>query len=487
MRHFIRQQILNIDLKGSESEGFVLQQQLPDLFNSKVLPAIEEVLDHCSPSESHLIIDRLEIDAGTIDLARLDQDLASVVAAELRKSIQKVYVKPGLPVDNPAKKGAFIRHDQEKLWEVFIYFLIKGSLPWAYQLPEGKSLEVVFSELLFKDDKGGDSLVPAAKIMEVFKTTGAAKRLTLQFSAEFVQMVLSKVAPRVLNVYHELEVLMDEPDHLPNLSENVSFTPEIRERMKRIILEKTLILSSSAVNISKVEIVKLVLIELESQKDPARFGLNVFEAILSDDQTILNQLNIKNIDKTAVVDENMPQVSVTAMAGETTVQEVTEGIFIDNAGLVLLHPFIYRFFEHLGIANEDELFQPDRALCMLHYLVTGQAEAPEYELVFPKLLCGIPLSMPVPLLIEISEPEKSEASSLLDAVIHHWEALGNTSPDGLRGNFLVRPGKLSQKEDGDWLLQVEPRDYDVLLDRLPWGISMIRLPWMKTMLWVEWR
>jgi hypothetical protein len=168
-------------------------------------------------------------------------------------------------------------------------------------------------------------------------------------------------------------------------------------------------------------------------------------------------------------------------------QEIREGIFIDNAGLVLLHPFLLRFFNLLGIATEDELLQPERALCLLHYLVTGLTEAPEYELVLPKLLCGIPLSMPVPLIIKISESEKNEASAMLEAVISHWEALGNTSVDGLRGSFLVRPGKLSQKEDGDWLLQVESRTYDILLDQLPWGIAMIRIPWMKTMLWVEWR
>jgi hypothetical protein len=51
---------------------------------------------------------------------------------------------------------------------------------------------------------------------------------------------------------------------------------------------------------------------------------------------------------------------------------------------------------------------------------------------------------------------------------------------------LLRPGKLIRKEDGDWLLQVESRTFDVLLEHLPWGISMIKLPWMKKMLWVEW-
>jgi hypothetical protein len=40
--------------------------------------------------------------------------------------------------------------------------------------------------------------------------------------------------------------------------------------------------------------------------------------------------------------------------------------------------------------------------------------------------------------------------------------------------------------DGDWLLQVEAKTVDILLNQLPWGISMIKLPWMQRMLWIEW-
>jgi len=75
---------------------------------------------------------------------------------------------------------------------------------------------------------------------------------------------------------------------------------------------------------------------------------------------------------------------------------------------------------------------------------------------------------------------------LLQAVIGHWDALRNTTPDGLRGTFLTRPGKLSQRPDGDYLLQVESQSFDILLERLPWGIGVVKLPWMERMLWVEW-
>ncbi|MCI5119419.1 MAG: hypothetical protein D3913_16080, partial [Candidatus Electrothrix sp. LOE1_4_5] len=124
-------------------------------------------------------------------------------------------------------------------------------------------------------------------------------------------------------------------------------------------------------------------------------------------------------------------------------------------------------------------------LCLLHFLATGQGVAPEYELMLPKVLCNVPLDMPVEADVELTDKEQEEAGALLTAVIDHWEALRNTSPDGLCGTFLVRPGKISLRGE-DLLLQVEPQTWDILLEQLPWGISMIKLPWMDKMLWVEW-
>ena len=494
MGHFIRQQFLNINLNGSETDGFALQRHLPDLFYSKILPAIGEALDQCSPEGKHLVIDRLEIDAGTIELARLDSDLATIVTGELKKIIGKLPDGSGLMYDNQIDELVASQNVEEKLWDVFLYFLKKGSLPWSFQLPPGKSLEVVLSEQLTDDGNSHGSLIPAAKILESLHSTGAAKRLILQFSNEFVLRLIRIVAPGIISVYHELVKLTDESDHLrdrsdlqSNLPASFVFSPEVRVLVNRLILEKTIILSAFNPAIKKVEIVNQVLDELKPQTGLVKYITRIFNDILSENQLLINKLNLKKFGESAEVTRKMQSVSVPSIASESVNQEIREGVFIDNAGLVLLHPFLQRFFEQLGIASEDKLLQPERALCLLHYLVTGLTEAPEYELVLPKFLCGIPLSMPVPLLFDISESEKNEAFAMQEAVISHWEALGNTSVDGLRGSFLVRPGKLSQKEDGDWLLQVESRTYDILLDQLPWGISMIRLPWMKTMLWVEWR
>jgi len=172
--------------------------------------------------------------------------------------------------------------------------------------------------------------------------------------------------------------------------------------------------------------------------------------------------------------------------GANTLDGDDDGIFVDHAGIVLLHPFLPLCLEGLGIARGTELALRDRALGVLHYLATGERAAPEYELVLAKVLCGVPISEPVAA-VTLTDVETAEADALLEAAIRHWGALRSSGRDGLRHAFLMRPGKLSPEEGGDWLLRIEPRGADVLLDQLPWSLSMIQLPWMRRLLRVEWR
>jgi hypothetical protein len=155
--------------------------------------------------------------------------------------------------------------------------------------------------------------------------------------------------------------------------------------------------------------------------------------------------------------------------------------------VVILHPFLPRLFEALGIAAGDELIDQNRALCLLHHLATGELTAPEHRLALAKVMCGVSLDEPVRADVGLTMAETEESIAMLNAAIGHWEALRGTSPEALRGEFLMRAGSLTVDLDGDWLLRVETRSVDILLDQLPWGLSLIKLPWMRRLLRVEWR
>lgn len=168
-------------------------------------------------------------------------------------------------------------------------------------------------------------------------------------------------------------------------------------------------------------------------------------------------------------------------------------VYVENAGLVLLAAYAQRLFGTLGLLDGNvfvDATAQQRAVHSLAYLVSGDCAGDETAWVLNKLLCGLAIADPVPTCADFDAGTRDLLDSLLRAVIEHWKTLGNTSIAGLRESFLQRTGRLSQR-DGEhgrnWHLKVEPRAFDVLLDRLPWRYSTIKLPWMTEPLYVEWR
>lgn len=169
--------------------------------------------------------------------------------------------------------------------------------------------------------------------------------------------------------------------------------------------------------------------------------------------------------------------------------DVDDDLVIDGAGMVLLWPFLETLFSRLELLTQERLFgdeaQRQRAMALLGFLVDGDGDPPEWRLTLAKLLCGALPQAPYGLESPLSDAEQAEAEGLLQAVLDHAD--GRLGDDGaaLRQGFLQRPGLLSARP-GAWVLQVERRPGDELLDGLPWSWSWIRLPWMDDLLQVVW-
>lgn len=167
---------------------------------------------------------------------------------------------------------------------------------------------------------------------------------------------------------------------------------------------------------------------------------------------------------------------------------VAEGIYISNAGLIILSPYLAAFFTRLGLMSNNEFASNEaahRAVHILQFLATGiEVPSEEHELVLNKLLCGIDPSEPLSMDFIISETEKIESEALLKAVVENWTALKRSSVAALRSTFLRKEGMLTKQSS--WNLKIERQSVDMLVDKLPWSISIIKLPWCKEALYCEW-
>jgi hypothetical protein len=168
--------------------------------------------------------------------------------------------------------------------------------------------------------------------------------------------------------------------------------------------------------------------------------------------------------------------------------DTSDQIYLENAGLVLLAPFLPRLWEQLGWATGKQFTDPETAwlaVQMLQYLADGQDDPPEYLMILPKILCGLApdaLYAP-PRALEVAE--KAEGEALLAAVLEHAPGLGLTTTGALRGSFLLRNGVL-RSGGMHWLLHVEKETYDIVLQKVPWGFQVLKFPWMEVAVYVEW-
>ena len=161
-------------------------------------------------------------------------------------------------------------------------------------------------------------------------------------------------------------------------------------------------------------------------------------------------------------------------------------IYVANAGLVLLHPFLPRMFQQRRLLSDDANGKPriagtddaSRAVHLLQWLVDARCDTPEPSLALNKLLCGLELDTPVAAAIVPDDDDLALCQQLLTAVTGNWSSIRNTSADGLRETFLRR--------DGKWTLTVSRKTVDVLVDQIPWGFAVILHPWMSKELAVIW-
>ena len=172
-------------------------------------------------------------------------------------------------------------------------------------------------------------------------------------------------------------------------------------------------------------------------------------------------------------------------------EELLEVLTVGNAGLCLLTPWFVRLFAMLGWLDEErKKFRSTaskvRAVFLLQYTVCGEErEWREAELAFNRLLTDLPGNVPLPGRLPLTDEERQTADSMVAGVKANWPQMDGTSVEGFRGSFLLREGMLEQEEER-WLLTVEEKAYDILLETVPWGFRQIRLPWLKKYVQVRW-
>lgn len=517
-RHSIRRQVLELRVRD-QAQAVALQAELGRIWRARLLPVIQRCCDELGGPGRLYRIERLELDLGSLDPDRLESELVAKVGAALRRGLAGALGEPGAPE---------VTRDQapQSQLELLTLFARQGSLPWwadparprlleegldqvlrqapgrlrlalAHWAREGRPLERLIRHL---DDRRIAALAALCAPglgeapADLFQSLMAARaeapagefRVTLwqcilgvlapgggsqADPAALRRSVLARLAPRGRSAPGALAQAVGEGaagSALPGVDPRAAPTAGASSRQGGDPDSDGVSARAPAPPPARLpDADRQARPEWDERPAPAPLGSRSACWVAA-----------------GAAAAGAPPASPAPDPGFSD----ADVVYIDNAGLVLLWPFLRRLFERLDLLA-GEGFRDGaaamRGVALLHYLAAEETDPPDYLLPLAKVLCGLePAAVFVPG-PPLSPAQTDECALLLRALVAQAPILGAMSNAGLRGNFLLRRGILGER-DGAWLVQVERETQDIVLERLPWGLDWIRLPWMAAPLRVQW-
>ncbi len=501
--HIIDKVVVDVNCNSMERALF-LKDHIDVLLNQEVFPKLEAWLEAQGLYlQNYYQLEALNLDLNTTS-SNLSSDLADrlceKIKDEISRSIKKKITASESTDFKPLEQNK--RHTQ-----AFLYFLKTGNLPWYFNEGEKLNLDEVAKTI--------DQIGPDLKNL-LTENPNALKRLAFQYAtdSQFLKSLLpillsgnSKSIRSFQNCYSKITDSKYREALLVLVLECFTEAPvsRINQALKRIM--HILFQRKKEVYISDLMgWARLIENPLELRLNNSKVIIqlkgynhlknNALKYTIYPDK-ILNFKNerLPNSSKYEVhdllknlVSKEILRPTKKEQTPNNSTQADSGSLIVQQAGLVLLHPFLPALFSELHFLSQSKQLlesKRDTAVHILHFLATGNLRPHEAELGFEKYLCGLPQQFPVRREVKLTQEQLQEASHLLKTAIQHWSALKNTSPAGLRGQFLTRSGKLSFNSEYDQL-HLQRVTADILLDQLPWGLSLMKLPWLQKLLHINW-
>jgi hypothetical protein len=428
-KNIIQKTILDLQFNGRH-DGFALQQAIGEWCRTDLVHTLGDQIDQLDVGNTVVKIDSLEIDVTVEDGAHWMNDVLSRIAQQLAKKSTEALKRNIAPERNTVL--------------AFMHFLRYGALPWWSDMKHyGELLDRLEAVTLETGERIG--------FLELTRQLPVRKRLALLPDTSFYR-IITGIVPAVKDVWNDLQLRFQD------------VTKANAPRLAWII--KDSILEHIGVTNPDLQATRIIATFKKYSGVDAEDSSNTR---LPRTQSEKSKTQDRQEDDKHALHDRL----------------ITDGLYISDAGLVIVAPFLPALFVKTGILHNGAISDVSKAVCLVHYLGTGRESISEPELGLAKILCGLNPDDVVDTTPLLEKVLKEEALNVLASIIEHWSILKNTSVGGLQASFLQREGKLTFQAE-TWQLRVVQQPYDMLLQHLPWNISMIKLSWMPYMLTSEW-
>ncbi|MEX2593628.1 MAG: contractile injection system tape measure protein [Anditalea sp.] len=519
----IRKEIIRLHA-SDEQLALRLQRLFKDKLQHDLQEMMERVFDQASTSELYINIDKLSLDLGVLQADVFEQQFVKEVepklANELRRQLQD-YLEPindadqlrrfydDTPVAAPSLQ---LNSAGEQRLNALLFFLENGIYPWWYQNENPQAPEALLEMMMANQ---AENLILRIISFKNSKTNQTFQNILSRLFTYLDELKYLEIINILVKLYNDQRLIQNTEaiiSHVEEITESILVKGSIPLKKFHQTLFKFILTHASDSNENFIYHFLKYLVNQNNSSFPTlnngpkvSLGASDFEAALL---KIIKEFG----DKAALQKKGSPQGDLpkkgnpdleAAKEGGDAIQqpnpipeekkpatpEILEAIYIHNAGLVLLHPFLPAFFAEAGLLSKKHIFlsgeAQQKAAVLLYYMQSGEAQYKEWEMPFNKILCGFDHREVLAEGIVITDTDKQNCEQLLRAVVNHWEALKGASIQALQNTFLLHEGKISWKECF-WLIQVERSGADILLDKLPWGYSTIKFPWLENIIHTEW-
>jgi Contractile injection system tape measure protein len=480
-------------------KAFSVKEEAAEYIQRSFSNRLGVLLDKYFPGDEYVYIDKLKLDVvlqpGNYAAAGLENQLLNTLETELQKQavVNRTVVSDN--IDTYAADN--INIPQYSPVAVFEFFLQNGHLPWWHKITTpGLFEQTLLNHLAQAEWQAINRIartitVTAPQILQRF-----IQQFTDNFKYQLAGSWLRQDGVTVEAIFKKLAVAI------------TSKASKGTKRAVKLGVENKKITASQPLQHDQVSFIfwntfwKMIeaadsapgLQQLEVELETVRQSLTSVSKHKGNENTQLMQDGKTLADITGISEDKngrSGKIGADRIEPEPDRQQVEKMsesgnfVYVNNAGLVIFHPFINTLFNDLMIAKDGVIIWPGKAIAVLNYLCGYEVLQPEYEWPLMKILCGLSISAVVENVPALSETDKLECMAMMQQAIDHWSALKQTSIEALQQTYIQRFGKLSNK-NGAWLLQVEQKTVDVLMNNMPWGISMCKLPWMQQILTTEW-
>jgi len=549
-KHIIKKQIIELNVPIKES-AFLIQENIRVLYYDKIIKILDDIFSEICAENEYRFFEKIEINIGRIKLTDFDKEFFDklklqfyeLLIEQIKEDKSEKTTKLISP-DGKVIRTPFITRKQKEEFKQSLtkmeyhtklikHFILTGVLPWWADVDDSDINKILLVTLNTENEEISEF------VGSVITSETVQKRLIYQFDVSTVKILLTKLfSQNVAKVYEWEKQIIILLDYVPELHVHLhKIKGEIQSIRINTLIELSAedkpsgfylehifeILQSFGIKAIAAIVEKMLETVYHQRVAEIKTKSEIFKSLEKYKETVSLKFTPRKVEiikpggkritlpkkhekiqeaedvyllrekdiiepKRRIINEWKEDKLIQDVLAEEEKTDVDQ-LFVSNSGLVLLAPYLMKFFNKLNFIDGDKFINKENqfeAVHVLQFLVTEQEKSPEQMLALNKILCGLDVAFPVPITFKITEEIIFECNNLLRSVIDNWKNLGSTSINGFRESFLRRGGIIEIGQI-NILLRVENRPYDMLLNSIPWSYTVIKYPWMKKSLYVEWR